>query len=339
MILLAFSPAASEVHTTSNSPGSTFSPFAGSAAEISYLVRSDQRDITVESSVLMMGDNVSITTSFLVPGNNLSTCSAVSCSFPNVTINSLGLYAGSCYSSFGSPAGVGNWTLEKSVTGNEEGLVLYASVMAKNDALGVNKTISVTLESVSLSHGLDFEAIEPTDVFLLFIPQLISPSDISSTSGVNPAMHSAPSGCSGNCLRLTELDNHLTNYHVWHLETCLNAWSPTYGGYQASYEAKATSPLDNWWLKCAGLSTSVAVGYQVEACAKAFFYGVFFGVTSNIWCGYPKVIVTSYFTNSGFITSGNIIDPIYNFPIKWSCSKVSISSFCGYEDVQEYIIA
>ena len=81
------------------------------------------------------------------------------------------------------------------------------------------------------------------------------------------------------------------------------------------------------------------MGYQDEACAKAFFYGVFpLGILAP-WFAYPQVSVTATFNNQEVITSGTLnvliyvestdISPLY---LLWSAVKVNINLFSGYND-------
>ncbi len=340
MVLLAFSPNTVQICSISNSPsGTSSSQLTNGSANLLYIIRSGSKDIMVQSIVYIIGNSVMITTSFLSHDQTVSTCTALS----DITVQSQEFPAGIWHTSFDTSMGKGNWSLVKLVKGNKDGLVSYASVTVQNKILGINKTLSVCLEKVTLSQGLNFNTLDQAGLYLFFIPQLISPNTSSTSISVNPGLVlPASADPNGNCLRLTELDNTLANFHVWHLQANLSAWSPTYGGYSDSYMAKATSV--NWWLESSSLSTSVSVGYQIEACANAFFYGVFPLGPLDLWYAYPQVDVTSAFTSSGIITSGSINDPIFVQSLYpplvtlWSDAKVNINSFSGYKDVQEYII-
>ena len=340
MVLFAFSGTVTQARSISNSSSSTnYSSLATGLANLSYLVESGPNDTIIQSANYISGDSVITTTSLFVNDQVVSTSS----SSTDLTLQSLEFSVGASNTSFSNSMSKGEWKLTKLVKGNKDGLVSYASVTVKNEILDINKTLSVYLERATLCNGLNFNTFTQKGLYLFFVPQLISPTTNSTMSIVNSGRLLAPSSNNGNCLRLTELDNTLANYHVWHLQTNLSAWSPTYGGYSDSYAAEAT--FVNWWLESTSISTSVSVGYQIEACANAFFYGIFPLGDLDLWYAYPQVNVTATFNNQGVVTSGTINDPIYvestTLPLLyflWSDVKVNINSFSGYKDVQEYII-
>lgn len=342
MVVLAYSGTVVQAHPLSTSSSSTNSSFHSTGRiSLLYLVRSGRKDVLIQSSDYIIGSSVATTTALVANNHVLSSTS----SSTNLALQSLEFSVGRWHSSFSNPITKGKWSVTKLVEGNKEGLVSYASVTIKNEVLGINKTLSVSLESTTFIKGLNFNNSAQRGLYLFFVPQLISPTAYSSISHANSGhILYAPSSNNCNGLRLAELDNNYKNAHVWHFQANLNAWSPTYGGYFDSYVAEVTSPYDNWWLESSALTTSVSVGYQIEACANAYFFGVFPIGYFDLWFAYPQVGVTATFTNHGTVFSGTINDPIYVWSqnplmyILWRDVKVNVNSFSGYKDVHEYII-
>lgn len=338
--------------TSSSSTSTNSSIHSAARINLLYLVRSERKDVFIQSSNYIIDSSVTTTTALVVNNHVVSTTSSSSDS----TLQSLEFPLGRWHFSFRNPMTKGKWSVTKLTEGNGEGLVSYASVTVKNEVLGINKTLSVCLESTTFSKGLNFNTFAQKGLYLFFIPQLIS--SVSGIDGQSSNSYRIGSGVSdynmhllsiyetyngGATLRLTELDNHYMNYHVWHLE--FHLYATISGGYSDYIRATATSPLYNWWLKSDNMTTHV-YGETVKVDGRAFFYGVFPLGIHEYWFAYPEVqtTATNHYSVRGVfkVYSGYFNDPIYtnsyNGTVLWKDRSGSIYRLPQSQDIKEWIL-